>query len=65
MPLNSGRYTPEWFGTREFKSRYGIGGSTQKKWRDDGLPYYRVPNSTKILYKREEVEGWLASNFRG
>jgi len=65
MQQTNSSNTLEWFGTREFKARYSIAGSTQKKWRDAGLPYYRVPNSTKILYKREEVENWLTSNCRG
>ena len=55
----------EWFGTRTFKERYGVAGSTQKLWRDNGLPYYRIPNSSKIIYKRDEVESWLSSNKQG
>jgi hypothetical protein len=49
------------FGTKEFKSRFSAGGSTQASWRKKGMPYYRVPNSTKILYKEEEVLEWLTS----
>jgi len=49
------------FGTKEFKSRFSSGASTQALWRKKGMPYYRVPNSTKILYKEEEVLAWLTS----
>ncbi len=55
---------PDWFGTRGFKECYSIAPSTQKLWRDNGMPYYRVPNSSKILYKRDEVESWLSSDKR-
>ena len=59
------KHLSEWFGTRAFKEHYGVTGSTQKLWRDKGLPYYRVPHSTKILYRRSEVEAWLSSNKQG
>lgn len=49
------------FGTRVFKERFNIIQSTQALMRKNGLPYYRVPNSTKILYKEEEVLVWLTS----
>ena len=65
METHHHQHPSEWFGTRAFKEYYNIGGSTQKLWRDNGLPYYRVPQSTKILYKRTEVEAWLSSNKRG
>ena len=53
---------PDWFGTRGFKECYSITPSTQKLWRDNGMPYYRVPNSSKILYRRDEIESWLSSD---
>ena len=56
---------PEWFGTRGFKEYYSIAPSTQKLWRDNGMPHYRVPNSSKILYRRVEVESWLSSDKQG
>ena len=43
------------FGTKEFKSRFSLGASTQALWRKKGMPHYKVPNSTKILYKEEEI----------
>ncbi len=49
------------FGTKEFKSRFSLGASTQALWRKKGMPHYRVPNSTKILYKEEEILEWLTS----
>lgn len=49
------------FGTRVFKERFNIIQSTQALMRKNGLPYYRVPGSTKILYKEEEVLAWLTS----
>ena len=52
----------EWFGTRGFREIYSVAPSTQKLWRDNGLPFYRVPSSSKILYKRDEVEAWISSN---
>jgi len=49
------------FGTRIFKEKFSIIQSTQVLMRKNGLPYYRVPGSTKILYKEEEVLAWLTS----
>ncbi len=49
------------FGTRVFRERFSIIQSTQAVMRKNGLPYYRVPNSTKIIYKEEEVLAWLTS----
>ena len=49
------------FGTRGFKERYSAGYSTQALWRENGMPYYRVPDSKKILYKDEEVLAWITS----
>ena len=49
------------FGTRVFKEKFSIIQSTQVLMRKNGLPYYRVPGSTKILYKEEEVLAWLTS----
>lgn len=51
----------EIFGTRGFRARFGIIQSTQAVMRKKGLPYYRVPNSKKIIYKEEEVLAWLTS----
>ena len=48
-------------GTKEFKSRFSVGVSTQALWRKKGMPYYRVPNSKKILYQEEEILAWLTS----
>ncbi len=48
-------------GSKEFKLRYSAGSSTQSLWRDKGMPYYRVPNSKKILYKFTEIDAWLLS----
>ena len=49
------------FGTKQFKERFTIPQSSQLEMRKRGLPFYRVPNSTKILYKEEEVLEWLTS----
>jgi hypothetical protein len=38
-----------------------LGASTQALWRKKGMPHYKVPNSTKILYKEEEILEWLTS----
>ena len=51
----------EFFGTKQFKERFSIAQSSQLEMRKNGLPYYRVPNSSKILYKEEEVLAWLTS----
>ena len=51
----------EIFGTRVFRARFDIIQSTQAVMRKNGLPHYRVPNSSKIIYKEAEVLAWLTS----
>ena len=53
--------SPVIFGTRGFRVRFGIIQSTQAVMRKNGLPYYRIPNSKKIIYKEAEVLAWLTS----
>ncbi len=61
MPKNEHQIQDGFSGTREFKQRYAAGFSTQSIWRSRGMPYYRVPNSKKILYRFSEIDAWLAS----
>jgi len=49
------------FGTKQFKEKYNIPQSSQLEMRKKGMPFYRVPNSSKILYKEKEVFAWLTS----
>ena len=49
------------FGTKRFREKFSIPPSSQSEMRKKGMPYYRVPCSTKILYKEEEVLAWLTS----
>jgi len=49
------------FGTKQFREKFSIIQSSQSEMRKNGMPYYRVPSSTKILYKEEEVLAWLTS----
>jgi hypothetical protein len=49
------------FGTKQFKEEFSICPSSQFEMRKKGMPFYRVPNSSKILYKKEEVLAWLTS----
>ena len=49
------------FGTKQFKERFSIPQSSQQEMRKNGMPFYRVPNSSKILYKESEVLAWLTS----
>ena len=51
----------EFFGTKRFRERFDIVQSSQFEMRKNGLPFYRVPNSSKILYKEAEVLAWLTS----
>lgn len=51
----------EFFGTKQFKERFSITQSSQLEMRKNGLPFYRIPNSSKILYKEKEVLAWLTS----
>jgi len=53
--------TPKLFGTKAFKEKFSIPQSTQAVMRKKGLPFYTVPNSTKILYNENEVFRWLTS----
>ena len=61
MPKKEQEKQDVFFGTKEFKSHFSTGASTQASWRKKGMPHYRVPNSTKILYKEEEILAWLTS----
>ena len=45
----------EWLGTKQFTSLYGVHESTQKTWRDNGMPFYQIPKGKKILYKKAEI----------
>jgi hypothetical protein len=51
----------EWLGTKQFTSLYGVHESTQKTWRDNGMPFYQIPKGKKILYKKTEIEEWITS----
>ena len=51
----------EFFGTKRFRERFDIAQSSQLEMRKNGLPFYRMPNSSKILYKEAEVLAWLTS----
>jgi len=53
--------TPKLFGTRAFKEKFSIPQSTQALMRSKGLPFYTIPNSSKILYNETEVYTWLTS----
>jgi len=53
--------TPKLFGTKAFKEQFNIPQSTQAIMRTKGLPFYRIPQSTKILYNETEVYEWLTS----
>jgi hypothetical protein len=49
------------FGTKQFREKFTIPQSSQLEMRKNGMPFYRVPNSSKILYKEPEVLAWLTS----
>ena len=49
------------FGTKQFKEKFTIPQSSQLEMRKNGIPFYRVPNSSKIPYKEVEVLAWLTS----
>ena len=53
--------SPKIFGTRTFKEKFTIIQSTQAVMRKNGMPFYRVPGSKKVIYKEEEVLEWLTS----
>ena len=59
--MSEQKQTPKLFGTKAFKEKFSIPQSTQAVMRKKGLPFYTVPNSTKILYNKEEVYKWLTS----
>jgi len=59
MPKKSNEVQEIYFGTDEFKSRYCVKPTTQALWRSKGMPFIRVPNSSKILYKIDDIESWL------
>ena len=45
--------------SKEIKDKYKLSYPMQHKLRAKGLPYIKVPNSSKILYKKEEFEKWF------
>jgi len=49
------------FGTKQFREKFHSPQSSQLEMRKSGMPYYRVPNSSKILYIEAEVIAWLTS----
>lgn len=51
----------EIFGTKQFREKFHTPQSSQLEMRKNGMPYYRVPNSSKILYIEAEVLAWLTS----
>ena len=53
--------TERFLDTKAFRLRYRAGASTQALWRKKGMPFYRVPNAKKILYKEAEVTDWITS----
>ena len=59
--MDEEKQIPNLFGTRTFKEKFSIPQSTQAVMRTKGLPFYIVPNSTKILYNEEEAFAWLTS----
>lgn len=51
----------DYLGTKQCAGEYSIHKSTQALLRQKGMPYIQLPGSSKILYKRSELEAWLES----
>jgi len=49
-----------YYTTKDIKDKYKLSYAFQNKLRREGkLPYIKIPNSSKILYKKEEFEKWF------
>jgi hypothetical protein len=48
--------------TKDVKEIYKLSYQLQHKLRAKGLPYIKIKNTNKILYRKEDIEQWLHKN---
>jgi len=44
--------------TKDIESKYKVSRATIKKWKDKGLPFYKIGST--IRFKEGEVEQWVS-----
>lgn len=50
--------------TKDLEEKYKVSRATIKKWRDKGMPSYKIDNST-IRFKESEIEEWIKKQNKG
>jgi predicted DNA-binding transcriptional regulator AlpA len=43
--------------TKDLEAKYKVSRATIKKWRDKGMPFYTIDNTTR--FKEGEIEQWV------
>ena len=43
--------------TKDLEGKYKVSRATIKKWRDKGMPFYKIDGT--IRFKENEVEQWI------
>ena len=46
--------------TEDIMNKYQVKRATIKKWRDEGMPYYKIGRG--VRFKESEVEKWIMEN---
>jgi len=49
-----------YFTTDDIMKKYQVKRATIKKWRDEGMPYYKIGRG--VRFKEDEVEKWIMDN---
>lgn len=52
--------TEGYFTTKDLEAKYQVSRAIIKKWRDKGMPYFKIGGI--IRYKEAEVEQWVKEN---
>ena len=46
--------------TEDIMGKYQVKRATVKKWRDEGMPYYKIGRGVRFI--EDEVEKWIMVN---
>jgi len=49
-----------YFTTEDIMKKYQVKRGTIKKWRDEGMPFYKIGRG--VRFKEYEVENWVMDN---
>jgi len=45
--------------TKDIEKKYNVGSATVRKWRNEGMPFYRIGSGRTLRYIESEVEAWV------